>query len=116
MEAFWWVRFLRRACGRGSVEQLGPAPAGDQFGFSVARAGDVDEDGVQDIIVGAPFNDAAGSKAGRAYVYLGGSGTLYATKTGKAAGNQFGRTVSGAGDASTTRRLATSRSPPGPAT
>ena len=46
--------------------------AGDVLGFSVSGAGDVNSDGYDDVIVGAPWNDAAGSHAGRAYVYSGG--------------------------------------------
>ena len=45
--------------------------AGDLFGLSVASAGDVNNDGFDDLIVGASFNDAGGTDAGRAYVYLG---------------------------------------------
>ncbi|HMS34471.1 MAG TPA: integrin alpha [Ignavibacteria bacterium] len=47
--------------------------ASDQFGFSVSSAGDVNGDGYSDLIIGAPFNDAGGSNAGRAYIYFGGS-------------------------------------------
>jgi hypothetical protein len=46
--------------------------AGDWFGRSVAGAGDVNGDGHDDVIVGAPFGDA-GSPASRcAYIYFGG--------------------------------------------
>jgi hypothetical protein len=41
---------------------------GDYFGFSVSGAGDVDNDGSDDVIIGAPFNDEGGSDAGRAYI------------------------------------------------
>src|SRR5439155_1612578 len=50
------------------------AAAGDRFGSSVSSAGDVNGDGYADVIVGAPFNDAGGADAGRAYVYYGGPG------------------------------------------
>jgi len=43
--------------------------ADDYFGTSVSGRGDVNNDGYDDLIVGAPYNDAGGSAAGRAYVY-----------------------------------------------
>jgi len=72
--------------------------AGDEFGRSVSGAGDVNNDGYADLIVGAPFNDVGGTDAGRAYVYSGQTGALLYTFTGAAAYDQFGWTVSGAGD------------------
>jgi len=72
--------------------------AGDVFGYSVSEAGDVDADGYDDLIVGAPYNDAGGINAGRAYVYSGLTGDTLYTFTGEAAGDWFGRSVSRAGD------------------
>ena len=75
--------------------------ASDQFGYSASSAGDVNGDGYTDLIVGAPFNDAGGSNAGRAYIYFGGSiinSGVDLILTGLAAGDQFGFTVSTAGD------------------
>ena len=46
----------------------------DKFGTSVSTAGDVNGDGYFDVIVGANYNDAGGSDAGSAYIYLGGAG------------------------------------------
>jgi hypothetical protein len=43
--------------------------SGDQFGFSVSNAGNVDNDNYDDVIIGAPYNDDGGSNAGRAYIY-----------------------------------------------
>ncbi len=74
------------------------AAAGDQFGFSVSGAGDVNNDNYADLIVGAPYNDAGGGNAGQAYVYSGQNGTLLHTFTGEAPGDNFGWSVSGAGD------------------
>ena len=42
----------------------------DKFGNSVSTTGDVNRDGYSDVIVGAPGNDAGGTVAGRAYLYL----------------------------------------------
>jgi hypothetical protein len=41
------------------------------FGFSVAPAGDVNGDGIPDLIVGAPSYDGIQDFAGRAYLFLG---------------------------------------------
>jgi hypothetical protein len=45
--------------------------AGDLAGFAVAGAGDTDDDGVADFLVGAPENDAHGSGSGAAYLFTG---------------------------------------------
>ena len=45
--------------------------SGDQAGKSIA-AGDVDGDGYDDLVIGAPFNAAAGQNAGAVYVVPGG--------------------------------------------
>ena len=47
---------------------------GDQVGFSVSSAGDVNGDGFDDVIVGAPYGDDGGNKAGEAYVVFGKAG------------------------------------------
>ncbi len=68
------------------------------FGWSVSCAGDVNNDGYDDVIIGAyEYN----SYTGRAYVYHGGSSmdhTTDVTMTGEDTWNQFGYSVSGAGD------------------
>jgi hypothetical protein len=50
--------------------------AGDRFGSCVARAGDVDGDGVEDWIAGAPSSDLAGPGCGRAMVVSGRGGAI----------------------------------------
>jgi hypothetical protein len=70
----------------------------NQFGISVSGAGDVNNDGYDDVIIGAPHYS---SWTGRAYVYYGGSPMNNAadvTLTGEATNNDFGYSVSGAGD------------------
>jgi hypothetical protein len=77
------------------------AAAGDYFGVSVSGAGDVNGDGYADVIVGAHLNDAGGSEAGRAYVYYGGpvaDAVADLSLTGEGAGDNFGVSVSTAGD------------------
>jgi hypothetical protein len=74
---------------------------GDEFGNSVAAAGDVNQDGFSDVIVGAHANDDNGYFAGRAYLYFGGTSmdnVADATFTGEADWERFGNSVASAGD------------------
>ncbi|MGD1874871.1 MAG: FG-GAP-like repeat-containing protein [Mastigocoleus sp.] len=49
--------------------------AGDNSGFSVSSAGDINDDGIDDIIIGARLADVDGKfDAGKSYVVFGGSG------------------------------------------
>jgi hypothetical protein len=68
---------------------------GDRFGWSVAGAGDIDNDGYDDFIVGAPFNDENGSDAGEIGVYSGATGQRLYTRYGDEAGDRFGYAVAG---------------------
>ncbi|MBL0108095.1 MAG: FG-GAP repeat protein [Ignavibacteria bacterium] len=47
------------------------AAVNDGLGYSVSSAGDVNGDGFADLIIGAPYNSAGGSNAGRVYIYFG---------------------------------------------
>src|SRR5262249_41022600 len=42
---------------------------GDEFGYAVASAGDLNRDGFSDLVIGAPLNSHNGSRAGRVYIY-----------------------------------------------
>jgi len=72
---------------------------GNQFGYSVATAGDVNGDGYSDVIVGAYGYT---TNTGKAYLYLGGpSGPLTTaawSAAGGATGDRFGWSVATAGD------------------
>ena len=72
--------------------------AGDQFGDSVAGAGDVDGDGYGDYLVGAPQSNLGGSQAGYACLYSGATGALLRRFDGEDAGDQMGSSVAAAGD------------------
>lgn len=70
-------------------------PGGGQFGYSLGSAGDVNGDGVADVVVGAVL---AASNFGAAYIYSGSNGALLRRITGEVAGDRFGASVAGAGD------------------
>jgi hypothetical protein len=79
---------------------LNGVASGDQFGFTVSGAGDINHDGFADVIVGAPFNATGGASAGQAYIFLGGQtpdNVADVTMTGLAAGDNLGHSA-GAGD------------------
>ncbi len=80
----------------------------DNFGTSIAAAGDVNDDGIADIIIGAPD---ANSRTGAAYVVFGSTSPFSATLNladltgtdgfridGELSDDNFGTSVSGAGD------------------
>ena len=71
---------------------------GDQFGFSVSGAGDVNGDGIDDFIVGAPNDDNNGAESGNARVLSGSDGSILYDFDGDSAGDLFGRSVSAGGD------------------
>ena len=91
--------------------KLNGTDVGDGAGFSIQSAGDVNGDGLADIIIGAPYANPNGNDSGAAYVVFGKTGGLSATVElsalsgsdgfvirGAAAGNRFGHSVGGAGD------------------
>jgi hypothetical protein len=85
--------FARVYCGLDGVPmfEFDGLAIGDQFGYAVALAGDVDDDGVHDVVVGAGMGDYA-------RVFSGADGTLIHHLPGLGLGSGFGRAVSAAGD------------------
>ena len=91
--------------------KLEGAAGGDQSGFAVSAAGDVNGDGFADVMVGAPFSDSNGTDSGAAYVVFGRANGFAATIAldsldgmtgfrlqGEAAGDHFGTALGKAGD------------------
>ncbi len=98
--------FSGTSAGLGAAAKiLAPdAAAGDTFGLALGAAGDVNGDGIPDVVIGAPRDDDRGNNAGAIYVAYGGSGGLSAARMDKitaadgAAGDLLGAAVAGAGD------------------
>jgi hypothetical protein len=83
--------------------QVDGLAAGNQFGFALASAGDVDGDGYHDVVVGANFATGTSTQSGAAYLFRGGptglASTPAATYSGSEAYARFGAAVTGIGDA-----------------
>jgi hypothetical protein len=97
--------FLGSSIGLGAtpVWTADSAQSGARLGSSVASAGDVDNDGIGDLIVGAPgFDNGQNSDEGRAFVYLGslaGPATQPVWFAGSGLfSSAFGTSVASAGD------------------
>lgn len=88
----------------GIDAQLGSSQTNSEYGTSVAGIGDVDGNGRNDILVGAPRYTDGQTNEGAAFLHLAGnSGSGFATSPsliieGGLAEARFGRTVQGLGD------------------
>jgi hypothetical protein len=101
-------------CDGSVYDSLGEAHASfvrasdsDDFGLALASAGDVDGDGLSDILVGAPRSDDVAADAGKSYLVLASSvaaggtidlATAHATFLGEAQSDKSGYSVASAGD------------------
>ncbi len=83
-----------------TLESPNGAAGSNWFGGCVSGAGDVNNDGHADVIVGAFWEDGGAPNAGRAYVFGGADGELLYTLESPNPGNHghFGGEVSWAGD------------------
>ena len=97
------------ALGTGGFKISG-ANAGDQVGKQIAAPGDINGDGIDDIVVGVTYDDTGGSNAGATYVIFGTSAGLTNIELAEIANgtggfkitaeseSDFAGTVSSAGD------------------
>ena len=71
---------------------------GDGLGTAVAAAGDIDGDGLPDLLLGAPGDDTNGAQAGAVWVVNGATGAVIRIHFGSTAGDAMGRAIAGPGD------------------
>lgn len=93
--------YRSRPSNAHGLQQIWRGVGGEEFGYAVARIGDVNNDGTPDFAVGAPLSNAGGAASGRVCLFWGGSAissTPDLVITGAAAGDQFGYAISSAGD------------------
>ena len=85
------------ATGQCLLELTGEK-AGEGFGIGVADAGDTNQDGHDDLVIGAWQHASAAPSGGKVYVYSGKDGGLLRTLTGKVVGETVGFDATGIGD------------------
>lgn len=92
-----FVRVFSGASGALIREHVGPS-ALSRLGCAVADAGDVDGDGVGDLVAGDWRDNTGGNNAGAVRVYSGASGALLHSFFGTSVNGRLGTSVDGAGD------------------
>lgn len=81
------------------IHQTNQLTPGETLGHAVAGVGDLNNDGFDDVIAGAPsYDPPSGNNTGRVYVISGADGSILDTVLGEDAGDQFGTAVAGIGD------------------
>ena len=92
-----FVRIWSMATG-AEIRTLTSASSFDRFGFALSNAGDVDADGIEDLLVGAPEDAWQGAAAGAAFVFSGADGSLLHLFRGQDSWDMLGTASTGMGD------------------
>ncbi|MBI3817272.1 MAG: FG-GAP repeat protein [Planctomycetes bacterium] len=71
---------------------------GDEFGYSVAAAGDINLDGKTDVLAGAPYKSTLAALNGAVYAISGANGSILQTFTGPVLYDILGLSVASVGD------------------
>jgi hypothetical protein len=85
------------ADGRQLYTLTGEGP-GDGFGIGSADVGDVNQDGFDDLLIGAWQHSGAAQSGGKVYLHSGKDGSLLRAITCKVPGETFGFDATGVGD------------------
>jgi len=84
--------FVYSGSGASLIRRISGSTAGDGFGFGLAGLGDIDGDGLADLLISSPF---AANSTGQVSSYSGDTGALLATRFGGQAGDLYGASLSG---------------------
>jgi hypothetical protein len=91
------IAVFRGSDGTQAWTVAGTRP-GMGLGLAIAGVPDVNQDGYDDVLVGAPLDDTSGVPTGSARIYSGLDGSLLHIKHGDSANDQFGMAVNSVGD------------------
>ncbi|MCA9771864.1 MAG: FG-GAP repeat protein, partial [Myxococcales bacterium] len=87
---FLFVTFHATVLAQNILFEFTGDSAGDRLGWSVGGGRDLDGDGVDDLIAGAPLDDDNSMSSGMARVYSGADGTTHCTVRGDSVSDVFG--------------------------
>lgn len=82
------------------VHRFSGGQGGDRFGASLALFADRDEDGIQDLLVGAPDAGQGGTLAGSVTLFSGATGEILMQLESSVVGRRLGESIAALGDVS----------------